>query len=102
MKKIAVQDAVGMILCHDITKMVPGEFKGAVFKRGHIIQKEDVEELLKLGKESIYVWEENAGEIHEDDAAIRIARAVMGGNISFSDPQEEKLSCKQPLGVSLN
>ncbi|NLM20365.1 MAG: molybdopterin-binding protein [Peptococcaceae bacterium] len=90
MKKIAVQDAVGMILCHDITKMVPGEFKGAVFKRGHVIQKEDVEELLKLGKESIYVWEENAGEIHEDDAAIRIARAVKGENISFSDPQEGK------------
>ena len=61
MKKIAVQDAVGMKLCHDITKMVPGEFKGPAFKRGHVIREEDVEELLRLGKEHIYVWEENAG-----------------------------------------
>jgi hypothetical protein len=90
MKKIAVQDAVGMRLCHDITKMVPGEFKGAAFKRDHVIRQEDVEELLKLGKESIYVWEENAGEIHEDEAAVRIAEAVMGENISFSGPQEGK------------
>lgn len=90
MKKIAVQDAVGMTLCHDITKMVPGEFKGAAFKRDHVIQVEDIEELLKLGKEHIYVWEKNAGEIHEDDAAVRMAKAVMGQNIQFTEPQEGK------------
>lgn len=90
MKKVAVQDAVGMTLCHDITKVIPGEFKGPAFKRNHIIQQEDVEELLCLGKEHIYVWEENAGEIHEDDAAIRMAEAVMGENIKYTEPQEGK------------
>jgi len=89
-KKVAVQNAVGMKLCHDITKMIPGEFKGVAFKRDHIIREEDVEELLKLGKENIYVWEENAGEIHEDEAAIRIAKAVIGKNISYLLPQEGK------------
>jgi Molybdopterin biosynthesis enzyme len=89
-KKIAVQDAVGMTLCHDITKVIPGEFKGPAFKRNHVIKQEDIEELLSLGKEHIYVWEENADEIHEDDAAIRMAQAVMGQNISFSEPQEGK------------
>jgi len=93
-KKIAVQDAVGMKLCHDITKMVPGEFKGPAFKRGHVIREEDVEELLRLGKEHIYVWEENAGEIHEDEAAIRIAKAIKGNNITFSEPQEGKTVLK--------
>jgi len=90
MKKVAVQDAIGMRLCHDITKMVPGEFKGRAFPRNHIIREEDVPELLKLGKENIYVWEENAGEIHEDDAAIRIAKAVKGENIDYQESQEGK------------
>jgi len=88
MKKVHVTEAVGMTLCHDITKVIPGEFKGRAFKRNHIIRPEDIDELLSLGKEHIYVWEENAGEVHEDDAAIRIGKAVMGKNITYSEPQE--------------
>ncbi|MGI6451855.1 MAG: molybdopterin-binding protein [Desulfitobacteriia bacterium] len=90
MKKVSVQDAVGLTLCHDITKVVPGEFKGRAFRRGHVIRPEDVEELKKLGKEHIFVWEENAGEIHEDEAAVRIAQAVGGANITYTQPQEGK------------
>jgi len=90
MKKIPVEKAVGMILCHDITQIVPGKFKGRAFKKGHIIQKEDVEKLLELGKEQIYIWEAKAGEIHEDEAALRIARAVVGKNIEYDEPKEGK------------
>jgi len=90
MKKIRVQEAVGMKLCHDITKVIPGEFKGRAFKRDHVIQTEDVEELLKIGKEHIFVWEENAEEIHEDEAAIRIAKAIMGPHMVHDEPQEGK------------
>lgn len=90
MKKIPVEKAIGMILCHDITQIIPGKFKGRAFKRGHIIQKEDIERLLELGKEQIYVWEPKAGEIHEDEAALRIAQAVSGKNINFDEPQEGK------------
>ncbi|RNC29203.1 MAG: CinA-like protein [Candidatus Dichloromethanomonas elyunquensis] len=97
MKKIRVQDAVGMTLCHDITKVIPGEFKGIAFKRGHIIQREDVNELLQIGKEHIYIWEQNAGEIHEDEAAIRIAKAIMGPNIVFAEPQEGKTVLKSTI-----
>ncbi len=97
MKKIPVQEAVGTKLCHDITKIVPGEFKGVAFKRDHVIRPEDVEELLKIGKEHIYVWEENAGEIHEDEAAVRIAEAVKGSNISYTQPQEGKTTLKADL-----
>ena len=61
MKKIRVEDAVGMELCHDITAMYDG-FKGAAFKRGHIIREEDVPKLLDYGKQHVFVWEENAGE----------------------------------------
>ena len=72
MKKINVENAVGMELCHDITEMKDG-FKGAAFKRGHIIREEDIDHMLRIGKQHIFVWEENAGEIHEDDCARRMA-----------------------------
>jgi len=94
MKKVPVEKAIGMILCHDITQIVPGQFKGRAFKKGHIIQKEDVEKLLELGKEQIYVWEPKAGEIHEDEAALRIARAVVGENIEYDEPKEGKSTLK--------
>ena len=59
MKKeiIKTEDAVGKILAHDITRIVKGEFKGSVFKKGHIIREEDVDTLLNVGKSNIYVLE---------------------------------------------
>lgn len=92
MKKVRVQDAVGMVLCHDMTKIVPGEFKGCAFKKGHIIVEDDIPELLKLGKENIFVWENKEGMLHEDEAALRIAKAVAGKGIYFSEPSEGKIN----------
>ncbi|NLT19729.1 MAG: molybdopterin-binding protein [Syntrophomonadaceae bacterium] len=92
MKTIRVEDAVGTVLCHDITRIVPGEFKGPAFRKGHIITPEDIPELLKLGKEHIYVWELGAGMVHEDDAAIRLAKAIMGNGLSMSEPREGKVN----------
>lgn len=94
MKKVRVEEAIGMVLCHDVTKIIPGSFKGRAFRRGHVIQPEDIEELLCIGKEHIYVWEENAGEIHEDDAAVRIAKAIGDENLSFTEPVEGKSAVK--------
>ena len=64
MKKIRVEDAVGMTLCHDLTEMKDG-FKGPAFRRGHVIKAEDIPHMLDMGKRHVFVWEENAGEIHE-------------------------------------
>jgi len=94
MKKVTVKKAVGMILCHDITRIIPGEFKGRAFKKGHIIQKEDVEKLLDLGKEQIYIWEPKDGEVHEDEAALRISKAVTGENIELTEASEGKITLK--------
>ena len=94
MKKVPVKKAVGMILCHDITRIIPGEFKGRAFKKGYIIQKEDVEKLLELGKEQIYIWEPKDEEVHEDEAALRIARTVSGENINYDEPKEGKSTLK--------
>ncbi len=92
MKQVRVQDAVGMVLCHDMTRIVPGEFKGCAFKKGHVITEDDIPELLKLGKENIYVWENKEGMLHEDEAALRIAKAVAGDEILLSEPSEGKIN----------
>jgi molybdenum cofactor synthesis domain-containing protein len=92
MKKIKVEDAVGTILAHDMTRIVRGEFKGVGFKKGHVVRKEDIPELLKIGKRSLYVLNLSGDELHEDDAALRIARAVAGSNLEWTQPCEGKTS----------
>lgn len=94
MKSIRVEDAVGTILAHDLTKIVPGEFKGAAFKKGHIIRREDIDELKKMGKYNIFVLEMDSNTLHEDDAALRIAEAAAGEGISLAGPSEGKVSFK--------
>jgi hypothetical protein len=89
-KAVPVQDAVGKVLLHDITRIVPDLFKGPSFKKGHIITQADVEKLLDLGKQHIYVAGLK-GEIHENDAALRIARAAMGKGLEISAPKEGKV-----------
>lgn len=91
MKTVKTIDAAGMILCHDITKIVPGEFKGVAFKKGHIIKNEDIPELLKLGKDNLYVWEHKEGVLHENDAAIRIKEHIAGEGLEFSSIKEGKI-----------
>lgn len=92
MKVVPVQEAVGMVLCHDITQIIPGEFKGRAFKKGHIVQEEDIPKLLDIGKQNIYVWEINDKMLHENDAAMRIARAAAGSGINLTEPKEGKVS----------
>ena len=90
MKKIRVQDAIGMALCHDITEMNDG-FKGVAFKRGHVIREEDVEHMLNIGKRMVFVWEDNAGEIHEDDCARRMAAMAPVAGAHYTEPAEGKV-----------
>ena len=92
MRKVKVEDAVGMVIAHDLTRIVPGEFKGAYYKKGHVITTEDVDKLKDMGKNHIYVLELGDDEIHENDAAIRIAKAVSDDKLYFSEPSEGKVS----------
>lgn len=93
MKKIKVEDAIGMELCHDITAMYDG-FKGAAFKRGHIICEEDIPKLLDYGKQTVFVWEDNAFEIHEEDAARRMATMTRIDGTHHTEPSEGKVILK--------
>lgn len=90
MKKVNVTEAIGMELCHDITEMRDG-FKGAAFKRGHIIREEDIPKLLDLGKRTVFVWEENAGELHEEDCARRMAAMAQVDGAHYTEPSEGKV-----------
>jgi molybdenum cofactor synthesis domain-containing protein len=92
LKVIPVEEAVGLPLAHDITEIVPGKHKGPAFRRGHVIRPEDVSKLLDVGKAHIYVMELERDELHEEDAAKRLARAAAGPNIRFSGPVEGKIS----------
>ncbi len=86
---IPVEKAVGTVLAHDITEIRPGQFKGASFKKGHTIAQEDVPRLRRLGKEHLYVLDIGPGEVHEDDAALRLAKALSGHGIGFNAPPSE-------------
>ncbi|MDR2864721.1 MAG: molybdopterin-binding protein [Spirochaetaceae bacterium] len=91
MQKIAVQEAIGKILCHDLSRIVKDQMKGPQFKKGHIIREEDIPMLLSMGKEQIYVWEDKEGFLHEDEAAKRLAAICRGKNIRESGPSEGKI-----------
>lgn len=92
LKVIPVEEAVGLPLAHDITEIVPGKHKGPVFRRGHLIRPEDVSKLLNVGKAHIYVMDLEKDELHEEDAARRLARAAAGENLRLTDPSEGRIN----------
>lgn len=94
MKSVPLKEAVGMVIGHDMTEIIPGESKDAAFRKGHIIKEEDIPRLLKMGKENIYMIDMNASDVHENEAAIRMAEAASGQGIILSDPKEGKVSLK--------
>lgn len=94
MKVISVRDAEGAVLCHDITEIIPGTAKGPAFRKGYIVKKEDISRLLKMGKEHLYVWEVDNTVLHENDAAMRIAKAVAGPGLVLTEAIEGKVELK--------
>jgi len=94
MKVIQVENAVGTVLCQDITRIVPGGEKGPVFRRGHVVAEEDIPALLNIGKEHLYVYDPRDGYVHEDDAAMRIAVAATGPGIELLSPCEGKITLR--------
>ena len=92
LKVIPVEEAVGMKLAHDITEIVPGKHKGPAFRRGHVVQPEDIPKLLDVGKAHLYVMELEKDELHEEDAARRLAKAAAGPNIRLTDPVEGRVN----------
>ncbi len=97
MKKVKVENAVGLILAHDITEIVPGKKKDAVFRRGRVIKKADVGKLLDMGKSHVFITDGKEREVHEDEAGMRIATAAVDGNMELLPPKEGRINIKSRI-----
>lgn len=96
MKIIDVSQALGMILGQDFTRIVPGEFKGVAFKKGHIIKEEDIPMLRSMGKNNVYVMEIAPGYLHENEAAEQLAQLVAQDDLTYMEVAEGKVNIKAP------
>ena len=97
MKCIKTEDAVGHVLCHDMTQIIPGVSKGPRFRKGHIVTAEDIPVLLSMGKEQLYVWELQPGFLHENDAAERLCALCQNANMRKSETKRAKSSFLRTL-----
>ena len=91
MKLIDTRDAAGHVLCHDLTQIIPGTFKGPRFRKGHIVAPEDIPILLSMGKEHLYVWEKTPGMLHEDEAAERLRLLCQNEHMHPTPVKEGKI-----------
>ena len=91
MKLIKTEDAVGHVLCHDMTQIIKDQYKDARFRKGHVVTEEDIPVLLSMGKDHLYVWEMTPGMVHENDAAERMAALCGKVNMNWSEVKEGKI-----------
>lgn len=91
MKQIKTVDAAGHILCHDITQIIKGVTKDVVFKKGHVVREEDIPVLLSVGKENLYVWENQEGMLHENEAAEILYGICKNDHMKPSPVKEGKI-----------
>ena len=97
MKLIRTEDAVGHVLCHDLTQIIKDQYKDARFRKGHVVTEEDIPVLLSMGKEHLYVWEMTPGMVHENDAAARLAALCGRENMDWSPVKEGKIELRSKI-----
>ena len=91
MKLVRTEDAVGQVLCHDITQIIRGVTKDAVFRKGHVITEKDIPVLLSVGKEHVYIWENDEAMMHENEAAEVLYEICKGAHMHGSEIKEGKI-----------
>lgn len=91
MKQIRTEDAVGHVLCHDITQIIKDVTKGVAFKKGHVVKAEDIPVLLSIGKEHLYIWEKDEKMLHENEAAEILYGICHNEHIKPSEVREGKI-----------
>ena len=91
MKLIRTEDAVGCVLCHDLTQIIKGVTKDAVFRKGHVVRPEDIPVLLSIGKDNLYVWEADENMLHENDAARILCDLCKNEGMLESEVKEGKI-----------
>lgn len=91
MKTIPTTESEGCVLCHDVTRIVRGVTKGPAFRKGHVVRAEDIPVLLSMGKDRLYVWEDDSSRMHENEGAEVLRQIAQGDNLSASEPSEGKI-----------
>jgi molybdenum cofactor synthesis domain-containing protein len=94
MKTIKTQDAVGSVLCHDLTRIVKDQIKETAFRKGHIVQQEDLELLLSMGKKHLYVWELGPEMLHENEAAMALKELFSHDSFLATEAREGRINLK--------
>ena len=94
MKLIKTEEAVGHVLCHDLTQIIKDQYKDARFRKGHVVTEEDIPVLLSMGKEHLYVWEMMPGMLHENDGAERLCALCANEHMDRSEVKEGKIELK--------
>ena len=94
MKLIKTQEAVGHVLCHDLTQIIKDQYKDARFRKGHVVTEEDIPVLLSMGKENLYVWEMTPNMLHENDGAERLYALCANDHMTRSEVKEGKIELK--------
>ena len=94
MKLIKTEEAVGHVLCHDLTQIIKDQYKDARFRKGHVVTEEDIPVLLSMGKEHLYVWEMTPGMLHENDGAERLYALCANDHMDRSEVKEGKIELK--------
>ena len=94
MREVRTEDAVGQVLCHDLTQIIPGVMKDARFRKGHVVTEEDIPVLLSMGKEHLYIWEKDDTMYHEDEAAEILCSLCLNEHMSRSQAKEGKIELR--------
>lgn len=97
MKEINTKDAIGQVLCHDITQIIKDKVKAVAFKKGHVVREEDIDILLSLGKDHLYVWEKKEGILHENEAAIILRDICKNKYMEESEVKEGKIELSSSI-----
>ncbi len=96
LKKIAVEEAMGMHVLHDMTKIIPGKEKGPAFKHGQVISGGDICRLQQMGRQCVYVedgLQKSSRWVHEDQVALAFAQRMAGEGVTFHEiPHEGKIT----------
>ncbi|MBQ0064855.1 MAG: molybdopterin-binding protein [Firmicutes bacterium] len=97
LKSIPTTEAVGHVLCHDITQIIKGVSKGPRFKKGHIVKEEDIPVLLSIGKDNLYIYENDGSYMHENDGAMVLCDLCKNEYMTTSDIKEGKVELRSTV-----
>ncbi|MEF3275448.1 MAG: molybdopterin-binding protein [Chloroflexus sp.] len=82
--------AVGHILCHNLADAQGRK----AFSKGQRLQVEDLERLTELGIVAVRVAVLAPDDVHEDEAAVRLAQIVAGPGVTIGEPHAGRVNLR--------